>query len=130
MRIQNRVIKGQENGNEIQFLLDEKAERPSGTPAKKMITDSDEHAFVYLMDIDAGYTYIHFPKDTWPYMAKALQTGNDPVLIWHDEELPLPGFVEELTMLVYNIEGNDNYGEAFTTAVEQEFEAFLQDINL
>ena len=32
-------------------------------------------------------------------------------------------------MLVYNIEGNDNYGEAFTTAVEQEFEAFLQNDN-
>ncbi|MFC5604625.1 hypothetical protein [Sporosarcina koreensis] len=130
MRIQNRVIKGQENGNDILFLLDAEVDRPTGTPAKKMITDSEEHAFVYLMDEDEGYTYIHFPKDIWPYMAKVLQTGSDPYLMWNEEKLHLPGFVEELTMLVYNIEGNDNYGEAFTTAVEQEFEAFLQNINL
>lgn len=129
MRIQNRVIKGQRNGNDILFLLDEEAGLPTGTPAKKMITDSEEHAFVYLMDEDEGYTYIHFPKDTWPYMAQALKSGNDPSLTWNDVKIPLPGFIEELTMLVYNIEGNDNYGEAFTTAVEQEFEAFLQNIN-
>ncbi|MCM3743808.1 hypothetical protein M3193_06600 [Sporosarcina luteola] len=129
MRIKNRVMRGQENNNEIQFVLDAEADRPTGTPAKKMITDSEEHAFVYLMDEDEGYTYIHFPKETWPYMEKALKTGSDPYLLWNDEKIPLPGFIEELTMLVYNIEGNDNYGEAFTTAVEQEFEAFLQNIN-
>jgi Family of unknown function (UPF0738) len=129
MRIQNLVKKVQENGNDILFLLEEKMDRPVGTPAEKMITDSEEHAFVYLLDNDEGYTYIHFPKVTWPYMAKALQNGNDPFLVWNDEKLPLPGFIEELTMLVYNIEGNDNYGEAFTTAVEQEFEAFLQNDN-
>lgn len=129
MRILNRVIKGQEIGNEILFSLDAEADRPIGTPSRKMITDSEEHAFVYLMDIAEGYTYIHFPKDTWPYMVKALQTGSDPFLMWNDEKIQLPGFVEELQMLIYNIEGNDNYGEAFTSAVEQEFEAILQNIN-
>ncbi|MCG7344636.1 hypothetical protein MHZ92_10845 [Sporosarcina sp. ACRSL] len=129
MRIQNQVIEGQEKDNEILFILGAEDARPNGTPAKKMITDSDELSFVYLMDIEEGYAYIHFPKVIWPYMQKALQTGNDPSLLWNDETIPLPGFVEELTMLVYNIEGNDNYGEAFTTAVEQEFEAFLQNIN-
>ena len=128
MRIQNLVKNVQENGNEILFLLEE-ANRPAGTPANKMITDSEELSFVYLLDNNEGYTYIHFPKETWLYMAKALESGNDPYLLWKDEKLPLPGFIEELTMLIYNIEGNDNYGEAFTTAVEQEFEAFLQNDN-
>lgn len=129
MRIKNRVIKGQANGNDILFSLDAEAERPTGAPARKMITDSEEHAFVYLMEEAEGYTYIHFPEEVWPFMAQALKAGNDPSLVWNDEKIPLPGFIEELTMLVYNIEGNDNYGEAFTTAVEQEFEAFLQNIN-
>jgi hypothetical protein len=128
MRIQNLVKKVQINGNDILFLLEE-ADLPAGTPAQKMITDSEELAFVYLLDNNEGYTYIHFPKDTWPYMAKALETGNDPYLMVNDEKLQMPGFVEELTMLIYNIEGNDNYGEAFTTAVEQEFEAFLENNN-
>lgn len=129
MRIQNQVIKGQENDNEILFSLDAEATRPTGAPAKKMITDSEENAFVYLMEEEEGYTYIYFPKEVWPFMALALKAGNDPSLLWKNEKIPLPGFIEELTMLVYNIEGNDNYGEAFTTAVEQEFEAFLQNIN-
>lgn len=126
MRVQNKVLKGQKNGDVIQFILDSEAMRPKGTPSKKMITDSEEIAFVYLMDDEEGYAYIHFPRDTWALMAQVLQGDNDPVLIWNGESIPLPGFIEELTMLVYNIEGNDNYGEAFTTAVEHEFEAFLQ----
>ena len=79
MRIQNLVKKVHENGNDILFLLEEETDRPAGTPAMKMITDSEELAFVYLLDEDEGYTYIHFPKDTWPYMAKALESGNDPL---------------------------------------------------
>lgn len=129
MRIQNRVIKGQQNGDTIEFLLGEEAGRPNGTPANKMITDSDEIAFVYLMDDEEGYAYIHFPRETWPLMLQSLDAATDPSLKWNDEIIPLPGFKEELTMLIYNIEGNDNYGEAFTTAVEQEFEAFLQRID-
>ena len=42
MRIQNLVKKVQENGNDILFLLEEETDRPAGTPAKKMITDSEE----------------------------------------------------------------------------------------
>ena len=38
----------------------------------------------------------------------------------------LDGFIEELTMLIYNIEGNNNYGEAFSSAVELAFEEVLK----
>lgn len=129
MRILNRIREGQRVGDIIHFMLDSDVALPIGTPAHKMITDSDETAFVYLMDADEGYIYIHFPRETWSSMLHALDIGTDPVLVWNSELMPLPGFIEELTMLLYNIEGNDNYGEAFTTAVEQEFEAFLQRTN-
>jgi hypothetical protein len=39
--------------------------------------------------------------------------------------MPLSEFHEELLMLVDNIEGNDNYGEEFRTAVEQTFHEAL-----
>lgn len=129
MRIQNRIKEGQKVGNDMHFILEANESHFIGTPAQKMITDSDETAFVYLMDADEGYAYIHFPRETWSSMLQALDGGADPYLVWKDESIPLKGFIEELTLLLYNIEGNDNYGEAFTTAVEQEFEAFLQRVN-
>ena len=40
--------------------------------------------------------------------------------------LPLPNFKEELTALLFNIEGNDNYGTAFVEQVEAVFKDILQ----
>ena len=34
-------------------------------------------------------------------------------------------FYEELEALIYNIEGNDNYGESFVSAVETAFQTIL-----
>ncbi|MBB4824462.1 hypothetical protein HNO89_001684 [Sporosarcina luteola] len=126
MRIQYRVNNAIIHNETMQFAMDGTNGRPEGVPSKKMITDSDELAFVYLLETDEGYTYIHFPLDVWPQMAQVLASGKQPILQWNDEEIGLPGFVEELTMLVFNIEGNDNYGEEFSTAVEREFNAILQ----
>ena len=130
MRIQNRVTKGQQHNDTIRFHLDGTAEQPLGKPAGKMITDSDEMSFVYLMDDIEGYAHIHFPQEVWAFMVEALRSEEEPMLQWNEKSIPLPGFKEELTMLIYNIEGNDNYGEAFTTAVEQEFQAILQRIEI
>lgn len=130
MRIQNRVSNAHVDNDIIQFRLEGTSELPTGTPAGKMITDSDEMAFVYLLDDIDGYVHIHFPNDVWKYMLQALSKEDEPILQWNDVTIPLPNFKEELTMLIYNIEGNNNYGEAFTTAVEQEFEAVLQSIEI
>ena len=57
----------------------------------------------------------------------ALKMDKDPVLSWNDGDINLTGFKEELTMLIFNIEGNDNYGEEFSSAVELAFSTILQD---
>lgn len=126
MRIQYRVNDATIHNETMQFTIDATNGRPEGAPSKKMITDSDEMAFVYLLETEEGYTYIHFPKQVWPQMAEVLDSGRQPVIKYDEEIIELPGFVEELTMLVFNIEGNDNYGEEFSTAVEDEFSAILQ----
>ncbi|MFD1205994.1 MULTISPECIES: hypothetical protein [Sporosarcina] len=129
MRIQNRVMDGIQKGNEIHFILhDEEAAVQLGKPANKMITDSEEMSFVYLFDHEHGYTYVHFPQNTWGHMAKALQLDGDPIMISQGKSIPLVGFKDELTMLIFNIEGNDNYGEAFTSAVEHQFHDLLQNV--
>lgn len=126
MNIKNRIDSGLRNDEKILFLAAEQAEKPRGIPSGKMITDSDNLSFVYLLEVEEGYEQLHLTQAVWPLMVEVLTTNLDPVLSWKDELIALPGFKDELTMLIYNIEGNDNYGEAFSSAVEQAFSSILQ----
>ncbi|MEK5040834.1 UPF0738 family protein [Sporosarcina sp. FSL K6-3457] len=125
MSIQHQINSGIRDGGEIRFLLDETADQPQGVPSGKMITDSEDLSFVYLLEVEEGYRHLHFTRAAWPLMVDVLKSDVDPVLVWKDEIMALPGFKDELTMLIYNIEGNDNYGEAFSSAVEQAFQDIL-----
>jgi Family of unknown function (UPF0738) len=127
--IQNQIDSGIQDGEEIRFLLDETADQPQGIPSGKMITDSDDLSFVYLLEVEKGYRQLHFTQAVWPLMVDVLKSGVDPVLAWKDEVIRLSGFKDELSMLIYNIEGNDNYGEAFSSAVEQAFHDILHDVD-
>jgi hypothetical protein len=126
VNIQNQIDSGLRNNGQILFLLAEQSERPQGIPSGKMITDSDNFSFVYLLEVEEGYQQLHLTQAVWPLMVDALTTDTDPALSWKNETILLPGFRDELTMLIYNIEGNDNYGEAFSSAVEQAFSSILQ----
>ncbi|WP_318615914.1 hypothetical protein [Sporosarcina sp. YIM B06819] len=125
MSIQNQIDSGIRDGEKIRFLLAETAGQPQGVPTGKMITDSDDLSFVYLLEVEEGYRQLHFTQAVWPLMVDVLKSDIDPVLVWKDEVMALPGFKDELTMLIYNIEGNDNYGEVFSSAVEQAFQDIL-----
>ena len=129
MNIQNRIDSGLRNDEQILFLLAEHAEKPQGIPSGKMITDSDNFSFVYLLEVEEGYNHLHFTQAVWPLMVDVLTTDTDPAFSWQDELISLPGFRDELTMLIYNIEGNDNYGEVFSSAVEQAFSSILQHMD-
>lgn len=109
----------------IQFSIDASEPFEAVEAAGRMITDSDECAFVYLVDTGTEYIYVHFKKHTWPILAEALQKSEVPLLQWGKQIMPLDAFHEELWMLIENIEGNDNYGEAFRTAVEETFKEAL-----
>ncbi len=128
MCIQNQIDSGIRCGEEIRFLLTDTANRPQGVPSGKMITDSEDFSFVYLLEVEEGYHYLRFSQKVWPLMVEVLKSGVDPVLSWNEEVIVLPGFKDELTMLIYNIEGNDNYGEEFSSAVEQAFSTILEHI--
>ncbi len=126
MNIKNRIDSGLRNDEQILFLAAEKAEKPQGIPSGKMITDSDNLSFVYLLEVEEGYEHLHLTQAVWPLMVDVLTMNLEPVLSWKDELISLPGFKDELTMLIYNIEGNDNYGEVFSSAVENAFSSILQ----
>ena len=129
MSIQHQIDSGIRDGEQIRFLLDETADQPQGVPSGKMITDSEDLSFVYLLEVEEGYRHLRFTQAVWPLMVDVLKSDIDPELSWRDEVMSLPGFKDELTMLIYNIEGNDNYGEAFSSAVEQAFHDILKQVD-
>jgi hypothetical protein len=115
------VDSGVQNGSDIRFLLQEDPNELEVKAGGQLITDTDKNAFVYLMDVVDGYTYVQFPKTVWPLLAATLEVDKEPVLTWGQTEIPLDNFREELSMLIFNIEGNHNYGEEFSNAVEEAF---------
>lgn len=115
------VDSGVQNGSDIRFLLQEDPNEIEVKAGGQLITDTDKNAFVYLMDVADGYTYVQFPKTVWPLLAASLEADKEPVLTWGQTEIPLDNFREELSMLIFNIEGNHNYGEEFSNAVEVAF---------
>ncbi len=125
MSMQIQIDSGVREAGEIRFLLAETADGPQGIPSGKMITDSENLSFVYLLEVEEGYRQLHFNQVMWPFMVDVLKLDKDPILSWQDKSMVLAGFKDELTMLIYNIEGNDNYGEAFSLAVEQAFHNIL-----
>lgn len=130
MKMHNQLCieSGIRNDTEIHFLLTKNLEHPIGMPSGKMITDSDEIAFVYLLEEEEKYRPVYFKQAIWPIMVDVLNSDRDPILIWEEERIPLVGFKDEMTMLIYNIEGNNNYGELFSEAVEKAFEEILQSV--
>lgn len=127
MRKTYRVDSGIQNGTEIRFLLQEEPINIEVKAGGQLITDSDAMSFVYLMDSQDGYTYVKFPKTVWPLLANSLSSKQDPMIAWGQTDIMLTNFREELEMLIFNIEGNHNYGAEFSEAVEEAFKVQLSE---
>jgi hypothetical protein len=121
------IDSGVQNGSDIRFLLQENPQENEVKAGGQLITDSDNYAFIYLMDVVDGYIYVQFPKTVWPLLAASLDADKEPVLTWGQSEFSLDNFREELSMLIFNIEGNHNSGAEFSSAVE---EAFKEQLSL
>jgi hypothetical protein len=120
------VHSGVQFENDIRFTLEENSMLENIAAGGQMITDSDSFAFIYLLEDETGYHYLKFGQDVWPMLVSTLKATDEPTLQIGDAELTLNGFREELEMLIFNIEGNDNYGEEFSQAVEDAFEEILK----
>lgn len=126
MPITYYVHSGVQLENDIRFTLDEKVDNTNINAGGQMITDSDSLSFVYLLEDETGYHYVKFGQDVWPLLVNALKATGDPTLQFGEKEITLNKFKEELEMLIFNIEGNDNYGEIFSKVVEDAFSEILK----
>lgn len=108
--------------NEIKITDDQilcYTEKPTEglTEAGQVLVDSDNYAFVCLLDDGSSYSYLSFVQETWTM----LNDNRDKKLIVNDT-LELENFFNELDYLLDNIKGNSNYGKEFVAAVEETFE--------
>ncbi|SEM28963.1 hypothetical protein SAMN04487786_1614 [Paenisporosarcina quisquiliarum] len=126
MPITYNVHSGVQLENDIRFTLEVFPNNPNIKAAGQMITDSDSSAFIYLLEDETEYHYLKFGQEVWPLLVNTLKAVEDPSLQIGEKELTLLGFKEELTMLIFNIEGNDNYGADFSRAVEEAFSEILK----
>ena len=111
--------------NKLTFSVNEKASTIQITPVGQVIVDSDRHAFIYIVEEDGAFSYLSFGEKMWPALVEMVQRGEDPYLTLGEKTIELHHFCGELEALIYNIEGNDNYGESFVGAVETVFQTIL-----
>jgi hypothetical protein len=86
-----------------------------------MLVDSDELAFIYIIEVNNEFIYVSIPKSLWTELNEAMKERT-PVFIKDEATLiELSGIADELTYLIENIEGNANYGEEMEKAVKEIF---------
>lgn len=127
MRKIYNIEKFKQVNNTLHFILNENEVDLQFKPAKQVIVDSDDFAFIYLVDAGQDYSYLRFSPTIWPQLVSILKEQQNPILNWGEQFIVLEDFVDELQMLVFNIEGNNNYGEQFSKAVEEAFTLILKD---
>lgn len=113
---------------ELHFILNDKEQHIQLEATGQVIVDSDNASFLYIVEENNAYSYISFTKEVWPQLLQMSLTEQIPYLRWSTGRIELTNFVEELNGLLFNIEGNGNYGETFVAAVEQQFSRFF-DLN-
>lgn len=111
--------------NELHFSLNENENRIQIQPAGQVLTDSDNMAFIYLVEEGEGYSYVQIPQKFWSQLIDLIKFNRNPYLLINNEPIELTSFTEELHVLLFNIEGNDNYGNEFVEAVETTFQEIL-----
>ncbi len=122
-----RVEKFQFIHNELHFSLNENDQKIKFQPAYQVLADSDGQAFIYLVEEGDNLSYVSFPKNVWPQLLEIVKREKNPHLQIGGKSIELENFYEELLALIYNIEGNDNYGEDFVKAVEVTFHEILAE---
>lgn len=87
----------------------------------QVLVDSNELAFVYIVEKDDSFMYIELTLNTWPILKEGLENNCEYKLSNGEETIVLPNLQEELLYLIDNIKGNSNYGEEMVTKVEECF---------
>ena len=90
-------------------------------PGEQILVDSDNSAFIYLMEDQEDYTYIVLSEDLWSYLKTANEQKLSVLVRSNKEQIELINFHDELAYILSNIKGNSNYGDELVKKVESLF---------
>ncbi|AIC95082.1 hypothetical protein [Shouchella lehensis] len=90
---------------------------------ERILVDSDEFAFLYIIEDHTGFHGIRFDEHVWSDLKRGYERDTTFYLKLNEStRLTLAQFNDEMAFLLENIQGNGNYGEAFELAVKSVFE--------
>ena len=93
-----------------------------GLQAKgQMLVDSDQLAFIYILETADEFVYAGLPHTIWTELREAKDKGLKVILKIKEQNLELVDLFDELDYLLENIKGNANYGEEMENKVVQLF---------
>lgn len=87
----------------------------------RMLVDSDNLAFIYILEYEDQYIYMSIPHHVWADLKQVDREGNIVKLNVNNEQVELTSFKEELAYLIENIKGNANYGDEMVEKIEAVF---------
>lgn len=117
-----KAIKNEKNEkNEVVLIVNNDFSIKELSATGQVLVDSNELAFVYIVEKDESFVYIELTLNTWPILKEGLENNSEYKLSNGDETIVLPNLQEELLYLIDNIKGNSNYGEEMVTKVEECF---------
>lgn len=90
-------------------------------PKGQLLVDSDQLAFIYIVEDENGYKYVSIGERFWYELKEAM---TDKLIIYlenNGDSMELIGFHDELKYLLGNIKGNVNYGNELVSYVQAIF---------
>ncbi|WP_209125547.1 hypothetical protein [Alkalihalobacillus sp. BA299] len=95
-----------------------KNEAVSLQAAGRMLADSDQLAFIYLLEDEEKYRHVSIPEQLWSELRTHLnEVDRVYIELNHELEIECTYFKDEFNYLLDNIQDNSNYGEKMVEAV-------------
>ncbi|MEC1625530.1 hypothetical protein P9E08_09080 [Bacillus mojavensis] len=121
--MQNRIeiLNATLSDDELRLTCETEGKEAERKPSGQMLVDSDNIAFVYILELADSFEYVMIKEHIWPELKQAHDQRKLIVLEAGNESIELSGLHEELEYLLENIKDNANYGEEMEETVKRVF---------
>ncbi|BDG79455.1 hypothetical protein BJH90_15640 [Bacillus halotolerans] len=121
--MQNRIeiLNATLSDDELRLTCETEGNEAERKPSGQMLVDSDNIAFVYILELADSFEYVMIKEHIWPELKQAHDQRKPIVLEAGKESIELSGLYEELEYLLENIKDNANYGEEMEEKVKRVF---------
>ncbi|CAN2252922.1 hypothetical protein [Bacillus vallismortis] len=121
--MQNRIeiLNATLSDDQLRLVCETEGNEAERKPSGQMLVDSDNFAFVYILELADSFEYAIIKEHMWPELKQAHAQRIPVVLEAGDKSIELAGLHKELEYLLENIKDNVNYGEEMEDKVKSVF---------